>query len=166
MKKIFDVFWQWYERNYSINLWVSTLLFLLQIVHLYWLATHIILLRLTGQDFFFFETTRLSTAVFSIVDYTEIPALIGASLIYLYDIRQRTNPTRAWLYLLFLNLQWLHLFWLTDEIVIATFTGVAPIPFHPAVAWVAILIDYLEVPVIFGTLFKLRTIGLKAIKAL
>jgi hypothetical protein len=125
----------------------------------------VILFRLTGQDWFFFETTRLSTAVFSIVDFTEIPALIGASLIYWYDIRQGTKLVRAWLYLLFLNIQWLHLFWLTDEIVIATFTGSAPIQFHPVAAWVAIIIDYLEVPVIFSTLWKLRLEGIKAIIA-
>lgn len=163
MKSIYQSFWRWYERHYELNLLISSLLFLLQIVHLYWLATHVIMFKLTGQDFFFAETTKLSTAIFSIVDYTEIPALIGVTLIYLNDIRINHRPTRAWLYVAFLNVQWIHLFWLTDEIVIKNFTGVAPINFHPVAAWIAIMIDYLEVPVIFGTLLKLRTVGLKAV---
>lgn len=164
MEEIINAFWQWYNKNYKLNVLISSLLFLVQIAHLYWLATHVILFNITGHDLFFAETTKLSTAIFSIIDYTEIPALIGVTLIYLNDIRLNQKPIRAWLYVAFLNIQWVHLFWLTDEIVIKTFTGTAPLPFHPTVAWVAILIDYLEVPVIFGSLFKLRTIGLKAIK--
>lgn len=158
-----DRFWSWYDKNYGLNLTIASGLFLLQVAHLYWLATHVVLVRLTGHDLFFLPTTKLSTAIFSIIDYTEIPALISVSLVYLRDIHHQHRPVRAWLYLFLLNIQWLHLFWLTDEVVIQTFTGTAPIPFHPLAAWVAIAIDYFEVPVIFSTLFKLREYGLSAI---
>ncbi|MBI3255992.1 MAG: hypothetical protein HYZ63_03405, partial [Candidatus Andersenbacteria bacterium] len=59
-------------------------------------------------------------------------------------------------YLVFLNTQWLHLFWISDEFVIHTFLGephggtILP----TWLAWVAIMIDYLEVPVIIDTLRK------------
>jgi hypothetical protein len=46
------------------------------------------------------------------------------------------------------------MFWLTHEVVVDTFTGNSLIAWSVLVAWVAILIDYLEVPVIVDTLAK------------
>lgn len=162
MKSIVASFWSWYEKHYTLSLTISAGLFLVQIIHLWWLATYVIAFRLTGHDFSFIPSTKLTVAIFSLVDYSEIPALIGTILIYLHDLKTDTKSVRAWFYLAFLNLQWVHLFWLTDEIVIQTFTGSVPIPFHPVIAWSAIIIDYLEVPVIFSTLLKLKTIGVSA----
>ncbi len=42
------------------------------------------------------------------------------------------------------------MFWITDEFVVQQFTS--PIGLPVWTAWVAILIDYLELPVIFETL--------------
>ncbi|NDF54289.1 MAG: hypothetical protein EB145_08855, partial [Proteobacteria bacterium] len=48
-----------------------------------------------------------------------------------------------------------HLFWITDSIVVQTFSATSVIAWNSAIAWVAILIDYLEVPVIFEMLRKI-----------
>ena len=140
-------FWAWYERHYAVNVGVATLLFALQIVHLVWLTGEVVVRRLTGEGYLSFEGPfRFAILV---VDYAEIPALIGTSLIYLNDLRKGWN-TKSFLFLLFLNSQWLHILWITDEFVVAEFGGESTgIPAW--LAWVAILIDYLELPVIFDT---------------
>lgn len=146
-------FWAWYERHYVVNLTIATLLFAIQLVHLFWLATHVIALRLFGVSFF--ETSSLFQTVIVLVDYTEIPALISTTFVYLYDLRKRFS-WKALLFLVFLNSQWLHLFWITDEFVLDQFQGRPTDTVLPVwLAWVAILIDYLELPVIVDTFVKL-----------
>jgi hypothetical protein len=62
---------------------------------------------------------------------------------------------KSFIFLLFLNSQWLHIFWITDEFVVNEFTGEEAISSLPVwLAWVAILIDYLELPVIYDTMKK------------
>ncbi len=140
-------FWAWYERHYAVNVGVATLLFALQLVHLAWLTGDVVLRRLTGEGYLAFEGP-LRFAIL-IVDYTEIPALIGTSLIYLNDLRKGW-ALRSALFLLFLNSQWLHILWITDEFVVAEFGGEGGS--LPAwLAWLAIAIDYLELPVIVDT---------------
>ncbi|MES4787698.1 MAG: hypothetical protein C4294_19945 [Nitrospiraceae bacterium] len=91
------------------------------------------------------------------MDYTEIPALISVSLVYINELRKRFHWGSA-LYLLFLNSQWLHIFWITDEFVVVEFTGTGHGTALPLwLAWIAILIDYLELPVIVSTIAKLIT---------
>lgn len=140
-------FWSWYERHYALNLYAATGLFVLQVFHLYWLTTDVIFLRLFAWSAF--SPSPFYQYLLIAVDYTEIPALIGTSLIYLSDLRKKFHWSGI-LFLLFLNSQWLHLFWITDEFVVEQFTR------HPAshgtvlpvaVAWIAICIDYLELPV-------------------
>ena len=59
---------------------------------------------------------------------------------------------------MFLNSQWLHIFWITDEYVSAELAGAGAASALPGwLAWVAILIDYLELPVIYDTLKRLAT---------
>ena len=58
------------------------------------------------------------------------------------------------LYVVLLNTQWVHMFWITDQVVVDTFAGHSLLAWNAVVAWVAILIDYLEVPVIVDTLRK------------
>ncbi len=146
-------FWAWYERHYTLTLTVTTFLFALQVVHLFWLATHVIALRLVGESFFY--TTPLIQTVIILIDYTEIPALITTTLLYLFDLRT-TFSWKALLFLVFLNSQWLHLFWITDEFVLDQFQGRPGATVLPMwLAWVAILIDYLELPVIIDTFAKL-----------
>src|SRR3989344_759149 len=51
-----------------------------------------------------------------------------------------------------LNSQWLHIFWITDEFVIQYLAG-SDIGFLPFwLAWLAIFIDYLELPVMYDTI--------------
>lgn len=144
-------FWAWYERHYTINITLTALLFTLQLVHLYWLSADVVATRLVGRSYF--ELTSLWQYLIILVDYTEIPSLISTTVLYIYELRKG----RVWKSLLFLflvNSQWLHLFWITDEFVVSTFTGQdgSVLPFW--LAWVAIGIDYLELPVIVDTLYK------------
>lgn len=51
--------------------------------------------------------------------------------------------------------QWIHLFWITDEFVVDSFTGNGTNTILPIwLAWAAIPIDYLELPVIYDTMKK------------
>jgi VIT1/CCC1 family predicted Fe2+/Mn2+ transporter len=144
--------WRWYERHYLLNLSVATGLFMLQAFHLYWLFTDVILRRLTGQSYFAFPQEFWPIYVF--IDYTEIPALITVSAVYLHSLGKR-NSLQAWLALAALNIQWLHLFWITDEIVVQTLSGSPLVGLPPWLAWIAILIDYLEIPVMIDTVRRL-----------
>ncbi|MBI2246956.1 MAG: VIT1/CCC1 transporter family protein [Armatimonadetes bacterium] len=145
-------FWRWYERYYLLNLSVATVLFLLQAFHLYWLFTDVILERLLGQSYFLFP--RELWPIYVLIDYTEIPAIITTSAVYLHSLGKR-NTLQAWLALFALNIQWLHLFWITDEIVVENLRGAALVGLPAWLAWIAILIDYLEVPVMVDTVRRL-----------
>jgi hypothetical protein len=144
-RDIWQGFWAWYERNYVVNLAVASLLFMLQLTHLAWMGADPVASRLDGQPLFSLHGVLQWLIV--AVDYTEIPALIAVSLVYVNELR-RGFAWRPLLFLVFLNSQWLHIFWITDEYVA---DGSLP----AGLAWVAILIDYLELPVIFDTLRRL-----------
>ena len=145
-------FWRWYQKNYLLNISIAAGLFLVQIVHLFWLASDVLALKLLGAPII--EFSGLLETILIFIDYTEIPAIITTSLVYINEIRQKTN-LKSWLYLFFINSQWLHLFWITDEFVVNSFGGTQTVlPFWLAI--VAILIDYLELPVIYDTLKKLK----------
>lgn len=153
MPEVVRRFWAWYERYYTVHVAVAVVLFLWQLVHLYWLGADVIAERLFGASYFpvdsFWQTLLI------LVDYTEIPAIISTSLLYLFEMQKRFS-WRVLGLLVLLNSQWLHLFWITDEFVLHTFLGEP----HggtvlPAwLAWVAILIDYLELPVIFDITWR------------
>lgn len=150
---MFNRFWDWYQKHYKLNLAVTAFLFALQLFHLYWLFTDVILVKLMGHSYF-----GLSNAwgvISTFIDYSEIPALISTNILYFHLIRQKFSYKYLW-FLISLNIQWLHLFWITDEIVVEKFANEVQL-FHWSnfVAWVAILIDYLEVPVILDTTKKL-----------
>lgn len=147
---IWQRFWDWYERTYTLNVSVALFLFLLQIVHLIWLSGEVAWAQFTGSPLFVF--TGIWEKVIVLVDYTEIPALLSVSLIYINELRKGWNFKSA-MYLVFLNAQWLHIFWITDEFVVTEFNGAGTVlPLW--LAWVAIGIDYLEVPVMIDTLKK------------
>jgi len=153
MRHFWNDFWATYEKHYTFNVGLAAALFLLQIVHLYWLATDVIAVRLLGQSLF--HPPHFWKTVIVIVDYTEIPALISTSLLYIYELRQGF----AWgslLSLLLINTQWLHLLWLTDDIVVQELLERGREDFLPIwLAWVAILLDYLEFPVMVSTVQRL-----------
>lgn len=152
MRRVLQAFFDWYERHYTLNVTFAALLFVLQLVHLYWLSADVIAQRLVDQSFF--SPHGAFYYAILIIDYTEIPALLSVSLIYVNELRKGWS-WKAVLFLLFLNSQWLHIFWITDEFVSAEFTGNAAQSSLPGwLAWIAILIDYLELPVIFDTFKK------------
>jgi hypothetical protein len=141
-------FWSWYERHYALNVSVAAGLFALQLVHLVWLTAEPLWLKLFGESLFTID--KPYSWPLYLVDYTEIPALLSVSLIYVNELRKGV-ALRPLLYLLFLNSQWLHIFWITDEFVVES--NESETTLLPSwLAYVAILIDYLELPVIVDTL--------------
>ena len=143
VKEYLDAFWKWYDRHYVVNIGITTGLFLLQIVHLVWLFGDAIVPRLFGAPLF--GASGFLRFALIVVDYTEIPALLSVSLLYWRELK-KSFSWRSILYLAALQIQWVNLFWITDEYVIGAHA------FHyMAFAWIAILIDYLEVPVMITT---------------
>lgn len=149
MRKLWDKFWAWYERHHALNTIVAAVLFLLQLVHLYWLTAHVAALRLVGESYF--ELTGIWEFIIIFVDYLEIPTLIGVSLIYINELRKGFRWKPLWM-LLFLNSQWIHILWITDEFVVERLLGSGLVTLPVWLAWVAIAIDYLELPVIYDTI--------------
>ncbi len=149
--KFFRVFWSWYERNLALNRAIVAVLFLWQLIHLFWLTTHVVWARLFGVSLF--SPSAAYQFLLIIADYGEIPALISGSLLYISSLRKSFNA-KDLLFLFFINTQWLHLFWITDEFVVKKFTNSTLVELPLGLAWAAILIDYLELPVIFETVKK------------
>jgi hypothetical protein len=146
-------FWRWYQRHYLAVLVVTTGVFVLQLFHLYWLFTDVVLQRLTGRSFFGQGAVAQAVGLSSLVaDYLEIPTLISASLLYINELRRKGFTWKAAGFLVMLNTQWLHIFWITDEVVVQYFAGPVAPQWAPILAWIAILIDFLELPVIYDTL--------------
>ena len=154
MGRFWNGFWAWYERNYRLNVAFASILFLLQLNHLVWMAADPAATRIGGHALIHLHGPLQWLIV--AVDYTEIPALIAVSLVYVNELRSGF-AWRPLLFLLFLNSQWLHIFWITDEYVASEFSGGGGSALPGWLAWVAILIDYLELPVIFDTLKRLAT---------
>ena len=153
-RSLWQRFWDWYERNYVLNVALASVLFLLQIAHLTWLGADPIATRLTDHSLFSLHGVLQYLIWFA--DYSEIPALVVVSLVYVNELR-RGFSWQALLFLLFLNSQWLHIFWITDEYVAGELGGSSTASLPGWLAWVAILIDYLELPVIYDTLKRLAT---------
>lgn len=155
MKKILGNFWEWYERHYTLNLSIASFLFFWQILHLTWLFTHVIWARLFGYSLWNPNVFWEQAIIY--VDYTEIPALVSIGIVYANELRKKYNFKSA-VCVIFLLSQVFHIFWITDEFVVASFTGGSGfVTIPPVLAWVAIFIDYLEVPVMvetFGRLYR------------
>jgi hypothetical protein len=157
-------FWRWYERHHTLNVTIAAALFALQLVHLVWLAGEPLADRVFGEPLFHLGGPLRWLIV--LVDYTEIPALLSVSLVYINDLRKQGTSLKPILYLIFLNSQFLHIFWITDEFVVSS--GAGETSSLPAwLAYIAILIDYLELPVIYDTMRRvivtLREGGLAAV---
>lgn len=151
-------FWGWYNRHYALNVTLAAALFALQIVHLLWLTFEPLWLAVFGDALLVLEKPWAWPLY--LVDYTEIPALVTVSLVYLNELRGAIR-WRPLLFLLLLNSQWLHIFWITDEFVVATSEGDAAVGLPAWLAYVALSIDYLELPVIVDTFTKM-TAALRA----
>ncbi len=157
-KTLVNSFFAWYERHYRLAAGITAGLFVLQLIHLYWMTTHVVALKLLGQSYF--NPTGIWQAFILIVDYTEIPAILATSLLYIDALRQKWN-SKDLLLLLALNSQWLHIFWITDEIVLEQYVHTSLVTLPVWLAWIGIGIDYLELPVIYDTIKKFIT-SLKA----
>lgn len=156
MKKYVNQFWNWYENHLRINLGIATGLFVLQIVHLIWLTSDVVIERL-----FSFALLNLSgvwESLIIIVDYSEIPAIITVSFVYLNELRKGISVRKNLWFISLLNSQWIHLLWITDEFVLAHFRGEHLI-FPLWLIWTAIMIDYLELPVLYDTIKKFFAIA-------
>jgi hypothetical protein len=146
------IFWTWYEKHYVLNVTLAACLFTIQLVHLYWLTTDVVFERLIGESFF--SPTPFWEYVIIAVDYTEIPALITTSILYLHELKIEWRWGSI-VYLILINSQWFHIFWITDEFVISQFREAQESTILPTwLAWIAIVIDYLELPVIIDTIRK------------
>jgi hypothetical protein len=152
MNNIWQKFWRWYERNYVLNVSIALGLFFIQVVHLTWLGGEVVWLRAFG--FSLFELSGIWEKIIVLVDYTEIPALFTMTLVYV-DAWRRGAKWNALLMLALLHSQWIHIFWITDEYIIETFSTFGQTVLPAWLAWIAILIDFLEIPVIIDTIKKL-----------
>lgn len=143
-------FWVKYE---NLGLKITFILIALQIIHLYWLTSDVVVQRLFGESFFIVPDDYL--IIFVIVDYLEIPALIAGITFYSLRIYSRKGTSRNVLFLILLASQIFHIFWLTDEIVYELFFDSSLVDIPVYVAWVAILIDYLELPVMVDLFYRI-----------
>jgi hypothetical protein len=120
---------------------LAAALFVTQLIHLLWMTTYVIPVHLGHQPLW-----SPPAAPLAIADWFEIPAIVTTSILYV--------RTRQWRMLFLVNVQLFHIFWITDEIILSRGT------LNPALAWVAILVDYLELPVIVDTIRRaLRGLG-------
>ena len=155
IRRLSQRFWAWYERHYALNITIAATLFGLQIIHLVWLTGQPLWSKLFGSPLF--EIDKPYSWPLLLVDYTEIPALLSVTVVYLNELRNDGFAAKPVLYILFLNSQWLHIFWITDEFVVESNAQNASTTLPTWLAYIAILIDYLELPVIFDTFRKMRT---------
>jgi hypothetical protein len=149
IQKILD-FWTKYE---SLNLKITFILISLQILHLYWLTTDVVLQRIAGESYL--GLPRILLPLFIVIDYVEIPALVSGITFYLFSIFKRGSHSRKnVVFLLLLAIQVVHIFWITDEVVYESLLDNDLVIFPVYAAWTAILIDYLEIPVMVDLFYK------------
>jgi len=134
-----------YEKYENLNMKVAFFLISLQVIHLYWLTTDVAMPRAFGGEWFAFP--QVPEMLFVVIDYLELPALFSGITFYLLLIRKRENLKKNASLLLMLALQVLHIFWITDEFVVQSLLQADGVALPVYLAWVAIMIDYLEIPV-------------------
>src|SRR3989344_7932794 len=110
------------------------------------MTANVVALRLLGKSFL--ELSDIPNILIALVDYTEIPALITATLLYFSQLYAKFNWKSLW-FLVLINSQWLHLLWITDAFVVNRFSEMGHTILPVWLAWIAIFIDYFELPVIF-----------------
>jgi len=144
-------FWRWYEGHWTLHLGIAAGLFFWQLAHLVWLTSDVVIFHLTGDKAL--DISAFARFLIIIADYTEIPALVSVSLVYLSELRQHFSKRNAVL-LVLLNSQWLHLFWITDTYVLRNLAVRPEILWPSILFWIAVIIDYLELPVMVDVLRK------------
>ena len=147
-------FINFYQRYENLNLKITFFLISLQILHLYWLTTDVVLQKIFGHSFFLVSKSLLP--IFVVIDYIEIPALISAIIFYSYSIRTKeSNAKKNFLFLGMLGVQFFHIFWITDEVVYTSLFNFSFVEIPYVLSWIAILIDYLELPVMVDLFYKI-----------
>lgn len=147
------LFWHKYE---NLNLRIAFILISLQLVHLYWLTADVVIKRITQDQSAGLSQTGLLFLFFIVIDYVEIPGLVAGltfyALAFYRDSRKRSKNA---LFFSLLAVQIFHIFWITDEVVYETFFGPSSAIQLPYIAaWAAILVDYLELPVIADLFYR------------
>jgi len=130
---------------------IAFFLIALQLGHLIWLTTDVVLVRLVDGQVPLFPV--ILNPVQALIDYLEIPGLFAGITVYLTAARGK-NSLRNSIFTFLLVIQIVHLFWITDEVVYETLLHSNLIDFPEAAAWAAIMIDYMELPVIFDLFRK------------
>jgi hypothetical protein len=146
-------FIDFYHRYETLGLKITFILISLQLLHLYWLTTDVVLQKIFGQSFFLVPKNLLP--LFVVIDYIEIPALISGIIFYIYSIRSGEDSKKSYLFLGMLGVQVIHIFWITDDVVYSSFFNSSFVQIPSLLAWIAILIDYLELPVIGDLFYKI-----------
>ena len=149
---IMGKFLRWYDQFEDFNIVFTSFLFSIQIIHLIWLTTNVVLPQLFNLPLHI--SSGMSNIAIAVVDYTEIPALLSISLLYFRSFKKRANKKDLY-FLILLNVQWFHMVWITDEVVLKTLGSTSLVNhWNIVLAWIAIMVDYLELPVIFEILKK------------
>jgi hypothetical protein len=113
----------------------------------------VVLQRILGQSYL--GLPRELLPLFIVVDYVEIPALVSGITFYLFSIYKGGPDSRKnVIFLVLLAIQVVHIFWITDEIVYESLLGNDLIKIPLYLTWIAILIDYLEIPVMVDLFYK------------
>jgi hypothetical protein len=147
-------FIDFYRHYETLSLKITFILISLQLLHLYWLTTDVVLQKIFGQSFFLVPKNLLP--LFVVIDYIEIPALVSGIIFYIYSIRSgEEGSKRSYLFLGMLGVQVIHIFWITDDVVYSSFFKSSFVEIPSLLAWIAILIDYLELPVIGDLFYKI-----------
>jgi hypothetical protein len=146
-------FWHKYE---NLNLRIAFALISLQLIHLYWLTSDVVIKRLTMDESAGLSQSGLLFIFFIVIDYIEIPGLIAGLTYYALSFYRHTaKRSKNGLFFILLAVQVFHIFWITDEVVYETFFGPSTAVQLPYLAaWAAILVDYLEVPVIVDLFYR------------
>lgn len=146
-------FWHKYE---NLNLKIAFFLISLQLIHLYWLTADVVIQRITGESALGLSRSSPLFLLVIGIDYIEIPALVAGLTYYGLSIyKHQKDAVKNALFLAMLAVQVFHIFWITDEVVYSTLVGSesgVEVPYYAA--WVAILIDYLEIPVIVDLFYR------------
>ena len=154
-------FWHRYE---NLNLKIAFVLISLQLIHLYWLTADVVIQRITGESVLAVQRGSPLFVFFIIIDYVEIPALVAGLTYYALSIyNHEKGATKNVLLLSMLAVQVFHIFWITDEVVYDGFFGsssdAVEVPYYAA--WIAILVDYLELPVIVDLFYRTIIQGMR-----
>jgi hypothetical protein len=146
-------FWHKYE---NLNLRIAFLLISLQLIHLYWLTADVVIKRITQDETAGLSQTGLLFLFFIVIDYIEIPGLVAGLTYYGLSVyRDPKKRSKNTLFFMLLAVQIFHIFWITDEVVYETFFGPSNAVQLPYLAaWAAIVVDYLELPVIADLFYR------------